>query len=432
MAENPQIASEPLENDAHSPSVVGQVMQNQMVFQAGNSLTTGSFFNYFVSGFHPSAFWLAVLMVLPETTQSLSVLTRRLTLRTGRRKQLWLFGLITGRCFALLIPLALLFPKGESFETSAVTFLVCCTAGWYLLQGLAYVNYLSWLSDLAPANCWGHLFSRRQMAGLLVGVCVPGATLLLRKQILNQLPPHAAAWSYAAIFLLGGLLTMASVLPLLWIPDVTLPAESSNRLGLWKLLQGNRGFQLLLASRWTAAFFQGLTQTVLFKFAYDVLKISLETSVALVSLMVLLQLPMSWWAGRISDRNQDRNGVFAGMLLVSGALPFWLMATPERWQLLIPAYVLWSGFAIVNVCGTNLCLKLSPRSDNVGQLALYEQVSGLVAGLAGLLGGWALDRLLSSSGEDAFRWPMLISWLGRMAAPMWLLAIRQPNSNPPH
>ncbi len=418
--------------------VIPRVVANQMLFQAGNSLTTGSFFNYFVSGFHPSAFWLAVLMILPETCQSMSALVARFCSWMGYKKQVWVIGLTIGRLASMMIPLALLFPTTQGQQTTALIYILCCTVIWYLAQGISYVSYYSWLSDLAPRSRWGKLFSRRQIASLLVGVFMPLGTLALRNQFLKTLPDEAERWSYAVIFTLGGLLVLASTGPLLSLPEIPSTAAQRKPIQWIAALTGNRSFGYLLASRWTAAFFQGLTQAVLFKYAYDVLKIPLQTYLSLISLMLLLQIPVSWWAGKLSDSNRDREGMFLGLLLVSLSMPCWLASSAEHWWWLIVAYSLWSAFALVNVCGVNMCLKLAPRGNNLGHFALYEQISGLIAGLAGLLGGWGLDQLLSyattagAPKTSAFLTLMTISTCGRILAPFWLLGVRSPELNTTH
>ncbi len=427
--------------------VIPRVMANQSLFQAGNSLTTGSFFNYFVAGFHPSAFWLSVLMILPETMQALSVLLFRRYFESVGRKRIWFIGLVAGRSAAMLIPLAMLFPADRGQQLGPILFIAGCTAFWYLAQGIAFINYLSWISELAPRSRWGHLFSWRQIAGLVISVFVPVGTLMLRKQVLNHLPDDAERWSYAVIFTVGGMLAIASTFPLLRFPDKSLSLQNKKfplAQSRWREIWKNQPFRMLLASRWTAAFFQGLTQSVLFKYAYDILKVPIETYMLLVSLMLVLQLPLSWVAGRLSDANRDRGGLFLGFLITSLAMPCWWAATAENWSWLIAAYACWGGFALVNVCGTSFCLKLSTPGANLRHLALYEQVSGLIAGLAGLTGGAILNYLLESLSASvpvapesgfsfdriaAFHSLILVSWIGRMIAPIWLLAIRSKAVN---
>lgn len=409
--------------------VVLRVMLNQMIFNAGNALTTGGFFYYFLSGFKPGGLWMAGFMVVPEICQSLSMLAQLFAGTLRWRKPICIGALLASRLCALGIPLVLLLKTGPETTWIALTYLLVCTIAFSLLQGLSYVHYISWLSALQPASRWGRLFSWRQTAGLLISVLIPLGTLLLRRRLLAALPPEAAQWSYALLFVLGGCTVMLSVLPLLSLPAMPL-ISAGPRLRLsfsgWSNLW-NQAFGRLLACRWTAAFFQGLTQSLLFKFAQGPLHISLETWTMLTSLMLALQIPVSRWAGQVSDCNHDRRGMFWGLLVASCAMPCWMLATPQSWQFLIPAYACWSAFAMVNICGLNLCLKQVPAERQIEALALYDQVSGLIAGLAGLLGGYWLDlRLqgLSGAGFDAapaYQLILFVSWLGRVLAPCWLL-----------
>jgi hypothetical protein len=203
---------------------------------------------------------------------------------------------------------------------------------------------------------------------------------------------------------------------------------SGNR---WKIFWGaNRSFRFLLASRWWLAFFQGLTQAVFFKYARDQLDLSLEFYTVLTSTMLALQLVWTRWAARLSDQGRDRIALFWGLLIASSAIPCWMAATRGFWQPVCLAYMIWGSFGLVNLCFNNLCLKLAPRSDNSRQFAVFEQIGGLLAALAGLLGGYLLDRLLIGSPfgtvdpHSAFLLLMLISWFGRFTAPLWLLGVR--------
>lgn len=416
-------------------------MVSQLLFMAGNSLTVGGFFNYFVAQFRPSGLWMAAAMIAPETSQSFSVLGRWLMAKWRNRKLNWIVCLIAGRLASMLLPVALLWPAGQSHEP--LQLILGCTVVWYLFQGLAYVNYISWLSDLVPEVNWGALLSRRQMAGLVVSLGMPLLSVWLRQTLLKDQSDEVIRWSYSLFFITGGLLTLCSILPLLPFPEAPWRIDEQQAssplrksvavLGHHQRMPADRwSFRFLLAARWWLAFFQGLTQAVLFKYAVDHLDVSLPTYTVCTSLMILLQLPMAWWAGRRCDGFQEKWTLFGGMLVISMAMLFWIRVEPSTWWLIVPAYLLWGGFGLINVCGPSLCLKLSPVSDNSTQFALYEQVSGLIAGLAGLLGGYLLDRLAGVSwlsaerGLTPFTALFFISWLGRLTAPFWLLPIRQP------
>ena len=76
-------------------------------------------------------------------------------------------------------------------------------------------------------------------------------------------------------------------------------------------------------------------------------------------------------------------------------------------------------------------LKLAPRSDITAHIALFRQVSGLLAGASGLLGGLWISRLRDSDfGFEvgayhfgSFQMLFVVSWFGRVIAAFWVLPI---------
>jgi hypothetical protein len=130
--------------------------------------------------------------------------------------------------------------------------------------------------------------------------------------------------------------------------------------------------------------------------------------------------------------------MFAGVLTAGSSLFFWLRASPAQWWWLIGGYACWGAFPAVNITGRNLVLKLSPQGDNATALALFRQVGGLLAGLSGLFGGYWLDRLNAAETAldlglfrlGAFQIVFLTSLVGRLTAALWLLPIREPQSDP--
>jgi MFS family permease len=194
----------------------------------------------------------------------------------------------------------------------------------------------------------------------------------------------------------------------------------------------DRSYRLFLAHGWWLACAQGLSQAALYKYQVDVLHLPISTYYALTSLMLGLQLPLALVAGRLSDRYGDRRPLIVALFAISPALLFWMAATPETWWLLFAAYGLWGLFGIVNLCQQNLALRLAPASDNTLHFALFRQIGGLLAGLAGLCGGLWLDSLLRESASvqvagwmlGPFQIVFAASLLGRATAPLWLLGVR--------
>jgi hypothetical protein len=108
----------------------------------------------------------------------------------------------------------------------------------------------------------------------------------------------------------------------------------------------------------------------------------------------------------------------------------WLRATREECWWIWPAYALFGGWAAINVAGPNLLLRVAPRESNPLAIALFQNVAGLIAGLAGLLGGHWLEALSPSpTAPEPYLVLFAVSFAGRVLAVLWLTGIREP---PPH
>ncbi len=424
------------------PRVTKAVVVSQLLFSTGNVLTTGGFLYYYANAFSPTALQFSLLLILPELAETSGLFARPVAGWVGSRKRTWLTCLLTGRVFALGVPL-MAAPVITSGHEWPFEIIIGWVAVWYVLQGIAYACFISWLTDLAPQTDWGKLFARRKLAMLAIMIVVPVVAGQLRSQWANTLPEQEKLITYVSIFVIGNALVMISVLPLLKLPEMATGSGMSpsaiRRKRMSHVLRDalvQPSLRWMLLHGWWLSFAQGLTQAAFFRYQVNVLHLSVETYYVLNGLMLLIQMPLTMFAGRLSDDGLDKPTLFWSVTLVSGAMLFWLAATPDLWWLLVGAYVMWGLFGFVNICGRNLLLKLSPPSDNTTQVALFRQVGGLFAAIAGLLGGWWLDSMTEASTSlllaglalGPFQVVFLVSFLGRLTAGLWLLPIQQPKS----
>ncbi|MCA9027009.1 MAG: MFS transporter [Planctomycetaceae bacterium] len=420
------------------PVVTRAVVISQLLFSTGNVLTTGGFLYYYANAFSPTALQFSLLLILPELAETSGLFARPVAMWVRSRKRTWLTCLLMGRLFALGVPLMAV-PVIIAGREWPFELIIIGVSVWYVLQGISYACFISWLTDLAPATDWGKLFARRKLAMLTIMIVVPVVAGQLRSQWANALPEQQKLITYVSIFVIGNALVMLSVLPLLKLPDVAgwlrPPAESDQQKSTIRTLIesfADRSLRWMLLHGWWLSFAQGLTQSAFFRYQVNVLHIPVETYYVLNGLMLLIQMPLTMLAGSLSDRGMDKPTLFWSVTAVSGAMLFWLVATPETWWLLSGAYVVWGLFGFVNICGRNLLLKLSPLSDNTTQVALFRQVGGMFAAVAGLLGGWWLDSLTEANTSliiaglvlGPFQIIFLTSFLARLTAGLWVLPIR--------
>ncbi len=442
-----------------SRSIIRRVLLGQLLFSAGHALTTSGFLNYFANPFFKGlTVAFAVMQVTPEAAESLAIVTRWLVLRWGGRKTVWWVSLVLARLAALAIP-GLVYAGMVPGTTGAIPAIIVLLGLWYLLMGISYTAYLSWLSDLVPEVQWGKMLGRRSMAISLVTVCMTynAASIMDRTQLWSAGEKLNA---YVVLFGLGGVLSLTSILPLIGMPggrgsgvgsrepegeslsgqeprairheptSVAQPLTINHQPpSLWssigpplRLAFSDPAFRRFLFGCWQLSFFQGLTQTAQFQFSVNVLHVSLLDYYGMLSVMLLLQIPLAAIAGWMVDRGHDRKLMIGGLLALSTAMGCWWMATWYGPAWLMAAYVVWGLFGLVNVAQPSLGLKLAPRSDNAVQLSLFKQIGGLLAALAGMLGGLVLDHFSTEKGLpplDVFRWMFLVSGIGRATAALW-------------
>lgn len=414
--------------------VTRRVVLGQMLFTAGHALSSGGFLYYFANEFRPSAVLLALLQVLPEISETAGLFVRPLVQGARSRKRVWIACLLAGRVAALGIP-AMAFPGLRPAGIDPFWIIVACVGVWYACQGLSYVAYISWLSDLAPEQRWGRFFAARQAGMLAVTLVTTIGVSFAHQQWLKSLPDETRDLSYVIIFVAGGLLAVASILPLVSLPDVA-PRSGPSPLPSLAILQSalaDNSYRRFVAHGWWLAAAQGLSQAALYKYQVDVLHLPVHLYYTLTSVMLLLQFPMALAAGRLSDRYGDRRPLLFALFAISPALLFWVAATEPTWWLLFGAYALWGLFGVVNLCQQNLALRLAPRSDNLLHFGVFRQVGGLLAGIAGLCGGLWLDALLRDPASTSllgltlspFHVIFAVSMLGRATAPLWLLGVRE-------
>ncbi len=427
-------------------SIIRRVLLGQLLFSAGHALTTGGFLNYFANPFFQGfAVALAVMQVTPEAAESLAVVTRWLVIRWGGRKTVWWVSLLLARLAALAIP-GLVYAGMVPGTAGAIPAIIGLLAIWYLLQGVSYTAYLSWLSDLVPEVQWGNLLARRSMAISLVTVCMTynAAAIFDRTKLW---PAGDKFHAYIVLFGLGGALCLASILPLIGLrAGGRVSRDESARDGqgcpsyitpsLWQSIRpqlqlafSDQVFRRFLFGCWQLSFFQGLTQTAQFQFSANVLKVSQLDYYGMLSVMLLLQIPLAGLAGWLVDGGHDRKIMVGGLVGLSLAMGCWWMATWYGPAWLLAAYVVWGLFGMVNVAQPSLGLKLAPRSDNSVQLSLFRQIGGLLAALAGMLGGLVLDHYSQKGGLpplEVFRWLFIVSGVGRATAALWFWKTRAP------
>ncbi len=407
------------------PELTRRVGWNALLWTAGNLLTTGGFLTYFVREYRPPGVVMTVLLVIPETAAILGLSTPWILAWTGDRRRMWWVGQVVARSLTLCIPVvcAILGPRDAAWAGWATVGLVGVAA---VAQSVSFNALFSWLADLAPRERWGRFFATRQVIQVGLLLCLAAPAGALRDWVGKAVPVEDRWLIYAPLFALGAGLQLVALAPLWSLRDTAasnggIPqAEPST---VHADVFGNPIFVRWLLANWWLAFFSGLTQAAFFKYRVDVLSIGLGTWYLLEAALRGVQIPVGLLAGHMSDRGRDLAAFRLGVAGTGLALVFWMVATPAQWWWLYAAQIAFGMWACVNLAGPNLTLRQAPPRANVAHLAWFHNGSGLLAGLAGLVGGWWLDRALANAAElslSPFTILFTVSMLGRWATLAWL------------
>lgn len=434
MSESDDLGIEPMEFS----KVRKAVIWNASFYTAGASLSSAGFLVYFGKEMGAQGIAIAWLLAIPETLGILGHFSRSATRLLGDRKVVWITFSLIARLAAILIPLLAFAPFRNLFDSPIIVLIVALMIS-SASQAIAYSALLSWFSDLVPRKRLGELFSRREVTRVSLLIFIPVAAGYFRDWSKNEWSSDGAFFAFGIVFLIGLILQLIAIIPLLKLPKVAIK-EEKNRANdfrvIWSAFQ-NSSLRLLIFGHWWLAAFQGLTQAIFIFYLYGQIKIGLAGYYVLMGVMFFLQIPLSLLAGWLSDHRGEKWPLIISLFVTSCAMPFWFIAGEENWYWIFGAYIFWGAFAVTNITGRNLLLKLSPESDNQLHLWLFRQSSGFLAGLMGILGVYLLNEFQSQEltwslfGQNfgPFQTLFAISFFGRITTPLWFLRIREPNQD---
>lgn len=412
------------------------IIAQSSLWSAGAGLTTGWFLTYFAQDLGATGRMLGLIAAMPELVGVARVAAPRLIDGLGSRKRTFVFTSFVAYLSTAGVPLAAL-PAWEMAGLSRLWMLVACLFVASVAGFVAYVAYLSWVSDLIPQERWGRFFGLRNVwfVGVRMVALLVGGGL---QQGWVRAYPERAIWIYVVVFLFGTLLFFISLVPLWWLRDLPVQHREGQRQRLGELLAvlGDGRFRRMIAFGAWLALWSGMTQAAFPLYSRRVLAVELLVITSALTVMRLCQMAVSPLVGVLSDRFGNKPVLVLGVLIVGAGPLFWLLAGPAAWWMIFGAYVAWGAWAAVNICGQNLMLKLSPQSNNAAHIAVYQGLTGLCAGVSGILGGYAFDWLEAKG----IRWSLgglvlshyhllfIISWLGRTSAVLFVFPIYEPGS----
>lgn len=422
----------------------------QMLYTAGASLTSGSFFIYYIRQWTSAGSTIAWFLILPELVHLTAFSATYLIRRFRSAKRVWLVAAIIGQTLAVGWAAVGFVDTEAQHAPIVVPILFGVLALSECSRAISYVAFITWLTELWGKPRLGQLFGWRQSGIVAVSMILPPIAAYFREWLASG--QHTSQVSaYATIFVLANLAIYLGIAVMAVIPSstpsTTVPVKNSTTteskrtasdksqsfLKTVSKLFADRATRRVMFTSLHLAAAQGLTQSVFFKYEIDVLDVPLTTKTSLLSLMYAIQLPLAVATGFVLDRFDNRQIYAVGLAAVAIAMPFLLLAKfDSRW--LIGTYACWGAFAIVNVAGRSTLLRLVEPVDIAAATTTFRFGAGLLAAISGLIGGYWIDAALQGRYFITLLGPfwtiILVSAIGRLTAPLWLLGWNDDRTTP--
>lgn len=395
------------------------------------TITAGSLVTAYALWAGASDFHLGLMAALTAISGVGSVLGAHWVARLGRRKKLTIFASIGGRALwgiLCLLPFLAMPPTVRIAVVLTVVFL-----GNALLNGGA-TAWLSWMTDLVPAEGRGRFFGRRNA---LLGVVGMVAAWSAGRIYDGMVAAGRAGEGLALVF--GAAVACSIIAGIILMRQWEPPLAGERPRPLIETIRrplADRDFRRLLGFLVAWAAVTGIAGP--FYGAHMIRNLRMPFSViAIYSILagVVSLLTQPLW-GRIIDRVGNRPVMvfnLAGLCLLPA---IWLYATPHFW---LPIWIdaaitgiFWPGMALA---AFNLLLATVPQEGRAACLGAHSLGVGVGAFVAGLAGGWIAELLAGFHarvlGIDLvnFHLLFLLSAVARMALLPFAFGLREERAH---
>lgn len=366
------------------------------------TLTTGAFLTGFALWLGAGDVEVSLLSAIPTFAGLVQFVSSYFGDRLPARKPFCAWFLMVGR--GLWVPILLL-PYLLGPSRSLYPFLILYLFS-YVALNIPMPAYMSWMSDLVPADHRGRYFGRRNMiagvAGMLVGL--PAAWFLdytTRKT-------HQEALGFAVLFGTAVAGAIAALVCILRQPEPPGRDTGGSRDGLhgtegilayYRAPFADRNFRRLIVFNVMLGLGQFLAAPFFTVYALQSLQlnyVTLQLLSVLTSITGLGSMPVwGYLADRFGNKPLLGIGVFGTVLLPL----YWIFATPDNPGVMMVLLVInhlsggasWAGVGLMQF---NLLIRMSPAEKTAVYVATMSAVTGLTGGLAPLAGGVLMNALV--------------------------------------
>jgi MFS family permease len=309
--------------------------------------------------------------------------------RTGKSKLLCMISIAISRLLWILIIL-LPFKIFSPIADYRIWIMVGVIAVSSLFSSLAGVGWLSWMSDLVPANSRGTYFGKRNMITLFFGmifILIGGKFISIWEQKYSESNPYG----FIILFSLGLILGFIALVFLHKIPQIQKVNKQNNGFSFKQFMAPIKDKNFLKIVVFVSAWLFAINIAAPFYGVYMIEKLKLNFSVmtffGTIATLATLFMMKTW--GPISDKLGNKPVVIVSSVMLIVIPFFWIIATPDIYYMpILIAHILSGAFmAGAGLSNFNMLIKLSPQEGRSIYLALYAAITGLVGAFAPIIGG---------------------------------------------
>lgn len=361
-------------------------------------LTTGAFQIGFARYLGASDFVLGLLAGLPAAVGLLQIPASLYSDRLPARKRFVAFNAVAGRLIWLLI-LAVPFFIPETARVWMFVALLTISSAFLTIVGPAWT---SWMSDLVPADFRGRYFGQRNMIAALVTVLIPlpaGAFLDLAEkgQGMNL------RWGFAVLFFIACIASLGSFVTILRQPEPPRAAPPGERVNPFKALSAplaDPNFRAFIT--YSAGIVVSQTLAGQFFVAWQLDRSGLNLPYLTVQILGAvasaagLATTQIW--GYLSDKFGSRPLLQLATVGTVVAPILWILTIPGAFAydvvlIVILNFIAGMSWAGVGLAQFNLLLATAPAESRSTYVAVFSAITGIVGGIAPILGGLAMELL---------------------------------------
>ncbi|HUU50651.1 MAG TPA: MFS transporter [Nitrospinota bacterium] len=402
------------------------------------TLTGGIFLISFALYIGANELQIGLIASIPLLANSAQLLSSYIIEKTRKRREVSIGFSGIARGIWILIVFSLLLYSQPEKPSYLISFVIIIIAISYVSASISVVSWLSWMSDLVKEDIRGRYFSKRNImcgiAGLLVTLL--GGRFLDYWKInyegnLNN--------GFIFIFLAALFFGLISIVFLKKIPEPPFTVQRE-RISFFKgislpLKDPNFKRYIFFTAFWSfSVHFVSPFFTV---YMIQDLKLSytLISEMAIISILADI-VGMRLW-GILSDRYGNKPVILFNGYIAS-FIPFlWIFITRESIGFLILVHLtagfFWAG---LNLCTSNLLLRLSPKEHKSIYISYFNAIGGLIAAIAPIIGGMAAQYFSQWRVEilsfEIYRlhFVFLISFLLRLISISYFNNIKEPAEVP--